>query len=435
MEIREVKKRNTISIVLLFFSMIGFLAPTQVSVFSATPLFTLIIFTLFIGLFYISKGMKARKDLIMFLTPYLTISIIGLFSLPISALLESNRFSYWEIDIYGRVLNLILFTALIVFVNSFHSYRGSESITYLYIIKWYYYGLLVVLILGIWQLLSFSTNLYFPFETRSHLHSTGGVSYSFTKRVTSIAREPSFFVILAVDFIILSLIFNNGLKRLLLLSLGTIMVIYSLSPSGYITLLIALMAAWLSLKFKFSSLKSSFKISNIVIISFILISILSLGGSNPEIYQYIYQRIFDTSTEESGRFYMIVMPFLWALDSNLFSFIFGHGIKSFSIIGSYYNLPSGNPVHVTSNNIYTDTFWEAGILGLMLLFTFYVYIFMTIFRSNLKKYYFFIAMFLLFDLVISGFFRGDYSTLRYFLILYALFRLPKTTEFQKGSIL
>jgi O-antigen ligase len=142
---------------------------------------------------------------------------------------------------------------------------------------------------------------------------------------------------------------------------------------------------------------------------------------NEQVFQYIYSRIFEANLDNSGRFYMVVMPYSWSFDGSVFSFLLGHGVKSYSIIGSHYSFLSGEPIHDTSNNIYTDVFWESGLLGLILLLMFFLFVFSCIFKRKIGKQSSFIAFYFLFELMLSGMFRADYASARFFIILYLIY--------------
>jgi len=349
---------------------------------------------------------------------FLSCFFIGVFSYPISMGIES-RFDYLDMGVFGRIVNLTLLFFIFISMYAFHKKTGQSYFDKFLVIRSYYFGVFIVLLIGVWQLLSFYSSVPFPFETRSHVHSTYGGGYSFLQRLTSIAREPSFFVMLAVDFIGLSLLFYSGFKKTVMVALGLLMVVFSLAPSGFISLFGAVIGAWFFSGLKYFSGRMAFK--KLVLSALAVVSAVAIFFMNEEIFQYIYSRIFDATPDNSDRFYMVVMPYLWSLDGSLFSLLFGYGVKSYSIIGSYYILPSGEAVHATSNNIYTDIFWESGLIGLVLLLSFFIFVFVSIFKGKIGRNYSFIAFYFLFDLVLSGFFRADYASARFFIILYLIY--------------
>src|SRR5699024_6420485 len=217
--------------------------------------------------------------------------------------------------------------------------------------------------------------LSFPFDTRAHVHSTYGDEYSFSKRLTGIASEPSYFVMLAIDFIILSALLSGMKKRFILLPFGILLMLLSVSPSGYIAFFMASALAYFFSKLKYAKFKFSAKSLFLIFVVIIILATAVFYIMSTPYFEYIYRRITDPRMLKSARAYMNYMPFVWAWDSNSFSFLFGHGIKSYSIIGTAFNVPDGNPVHVTSNNLYVDTFWEAGLLGLVSIISFFSFVF------------------------------------------------------------
>src|SRR5690606_1310535 len=89
---------------------------------------------------------------------------------------------------------------------------------------------------------------------------------------------------------------------------------------------------------------------------FVFFTFFVLGSNNP-FFEYIINRVINVDASSSSRLSMLLGPFEWVKDSSLISFVFGHGLKSFAIVGTNYVLPSGEAVHVTSNNMYVDVFW------------------------------------------------------------------------------
>src|SRR5690554_3576596 len=169
-----------------------------------------------------------------------------------------------------------------------------------------------------------------------------------------------------------------GVRKLIVVGVGLFLIILSLSPSGYITFAGAFGGACFFTQIKFSRFKVSFKGLFAVLSLSVLLPVVSVHLFSLGYFEYFYNRVAGPGAWESARAYMGYMPFVWAWDSSAMSFLFGHGIKSYSIIGTAFNLPSGEPVHVTSNNLYADTFWESGLFGLILIAAFFVFVFFSI---------------------------------------------------------
>jgi len=400
-------------------ALLGVLAFVQTTVFFRQSIYIVIFIMLFIALRFYYKTPYINKNLFLFIGFFMLPFFISIFSLPVSFYFEGDRFNYDELNIFGRLFNVIILAFLIFFINKYTINKDPGLI-----FRWYKFGLLILLLSALWHALSLYTSfITFPFETRDHLHSTYGEDYSFLGRVTGFASEPSYFVMFVVDFIALSLLLDNGVKRKFLILFSIILLVLSLSPSGYITFLGSLLGAYLFTNIKFIK-RFNFKnifvsIAIVSVITFFVIESFSVG-----IGEYILNRITNIDLETSGRFFVVLMPFIWALDSNIFTLLFGHGIKTYSIIGTKYIVPSNSePVGVTSTNFFTDIFWESGLVGLLLLISFFIYIFRKILKSKFDKFQVFIMLFVFFDLLLSSFFRSDFATIRYFIMLYFLYML------------
>lgn len=400
-------------------ALLGILAFIQTTVFFRQSIYVVIFVILLIALRFYNKISYINKKLFLFIGFFMLPFIIAIFSLPISFYLEGDRFNYEELNIFGRLFNVIVLAFIIFFINSYTISKDPGLI-----FRWYKFGLLLLLLSALWHSLSIYTSFVtFPFETRDHLHSTYGNDYSFLGRVTGFASEPSYFVMFVVDFIVLSLLLDNGIKRKFLILFSIFLLILSLSPSGYITFLGSLLGAYLCTNIKFIK-RLNYKNILVGVLMLGFITFLAFESFSVGIGEYILNRITRADLETSGRLFVVFMPFIWAMESNIFSFLFGHGLKSYSIIGTKYIVPSNSePVGVTSTNFFTDTFWESGLIGLILLILFFIYLFRKILKSKFDKFQVFIMFFVFFDLLLSSFFRSDFATIRYFIMLYLLFIL------------
>ncbi len=399
-------------------ALLGIFSFIQTTVFFRESIYIVILLLVLMSLKYYYKSPFIDKKLFLFIGFFILPSGIAIFSLPFSYYLEGSRFDYEELNIFGRLFNIVALPFIIFFINKYTINRDPGLI-----FRWYKFGLLILLLSAAWHALSIYTSIVsFPFETRDHLHSTYGQDYSFLARVTGFASEPSYLVMFVVDFIGLSLLFDDKIKRNVLIIFAIFLLILSLSPSGYITCLGSLIGAYIFTNLKFiKTIRYKTIIGGffLLIISFaVLYELFRLDFGT-----YILNRITNLDIETSSRFFVVLMPFVWALESSIFSFLFGHGIKSFSIIGTTYDMPFGAPVGVTSTNFFTDTFWESGLIGLLVLLSFFIYLFRKILKSKFDKFQIFIMLFIFFDLFLSALFRSDFTTIRYFLMLYLLFLL------------
>lgn len=410
----DIKPTNT------FIAIVGLLVFTQVSIVSSIFLFSAFSLLLLFAVLYYVKEPTVDKHLFYFLLFFILPTIISFLSLPISQILESAVFNYNELNIFGRLINISLLFFITLFI---YSYTIKKDIGLFF--RWYEVGLVILMLTALWHALSIYTSfISFPFETRDHLHSVYDVDYSFTGRVTGLASEPSYFVVFAVDLIALALVFHSSLKRNILIVLSVVLIFLSLSPSGFITLAGAFLGAYFFTSLRFKS-KAGIRAGATFITLLVAVFVYLFFSNSLSFFEYVISRVANISLDESARLYMVLMPFSWASDSNVFTLLFGHGVKTYSIIGTHYNLPSGVPIHVTSNNMFVDIFWEAGLFGLFLLLSFFSYVFVSIYRVKFGKTQVFILFFIFFDLFLSSFFRADFASLRYFTMLLFLYVLLK----------
>lgn len=363
---------------------------------------------------------RVNKKLFYFLLFLIMPSMLGIISLFPSSIINSHGLDYSQLNIFGRIFNILFFPCIIIIIDRMVSKHGLYNLVF-----WVWFGGLIFVGFGIWH----AASIYgfigsFPFETRSHVHSAGTISINVDERLTGVAREPSFFGPFVVDFTILTLlIVYSRVKRLGLLVISVLLIVLSLSPSGFMVLVGTFLGGFLvlSLRHFLSTKKISLQyIIYIGIVTVLLVALLKII-SNLYIFDYIFYRF--SFINESGRFFMSVMPFKWSWESNVYSFLFGHGIKTYSIIGTQFMIPSGGPVHPTSNNIFADIFWESGLVGLSILIIFYFYCFFKILTSKVSSFQIFIAGAILFDMFFSGFVRSDFASMRVFIMFYFFFHL------------
>jgi hypothetical protein len=396
---------------ILFSSLTAFL---NVTVFSS--LINLVLSSFFVFLIFFYNKIYIEKKLVFFFLFFLAPSFVSIFSIFPAIVLYPQGIDYGNIEIFGRVFNIFVFLSFILLSHSF-LFESKKII----IFKWYWVGALVLIFFALWHAISiYMPFVSFPFETRSHLHSAGSVEVDVgINRVTGIAREPSYLVPFLVDFIIITFLVVGGFfKRFLFIVISVIILILSLSPSGYLILFGSLFFSILFFLFRKTSLKIVF--FNFFILFFITIFVVFYLEDNSYL-SYIYERFKNADPDSSGRIYMNVMPFYWIAESSWFQFLFGNGIKSFSVIGTKFFLFDGEPVHVTSNNFFVDMLWESGVVGFVLLISFFVYMFFSLWRFKCSSFQFFLGLMIFFDLFFSSLVRADYASFRYFLMLYLFF--------------
>lgn len=411
----------TVKLSSILISLMALTSFFAVSIFPLVVNYIFVIGFIILGLIRLIHVPFLNKKIFLFFLFAIAPILIGVFSLLPSMHFNSHGIDYSDLSMVGRLVNASIFFTTILLIH-----RVFDNNIDLSIFKWYWIGCLIFLFFALWHAVAiYTTLLNFPFETRSHIHSAGGVNLLATQRVTGIAQEPSYFVPFVVDFIILTLLLVSSIfKRFFLISFAVVLLFLSLSPSGFMILFGSLSGA-LSTVFVRYLLYRNIKAKHLFVFVFLLV--VCGGGClyfiNTNAFEYIINRFANIDVESSARFYMVVMPFVWMQDSNIFTFLLGNGIKTYSIIGTEFLLPSGLPVHVTSNNFFTDTFWESGFIGLLTLISFFLYLFIKVMKLKFTPYQLFIAAMILFDLFFSSLVRADFASLRFFLMLYFLFIL------------
>ena len=412
---------------------VGFVAVFSATLFPKYLIYAVVMIFIVHSIFNSRNNVKVSKTFFVYMIFFLAPSILSLLSLIPSFIINTHSLSYGELNIFGRLSNLVIFIFLVLMLNF-----KNKNEHQLLVFQWYWIGGIVFVLLGYWHAAYiFGFVGKWPFETRSHIHSALGAVLPVSSRVTGIAHEPSFFGPLVVDFIILTLLLVRGMiKKIAVVALSLIIIILSLSPSGYLVLVGSIVSGVMVLQIRALRPLLVLRFNIITLLSTSLLVIFALiilfYGQNFSIFEYIYTRFINV--QESGRFYMVAMPFNWSAEGGTFSFLFGNGLKTFSIIGTQFYLPSGSAIHVTSNNFYVDIFWEAGLVGLVITISFYVYLFIKILNSKYSTHQIFIAAMLFGNLVFSNFVRADYASIRTFVLLYLLFLLTHSRiEMLKAS--
>lgn len=408
------KKIGTVS---TCFGLVGIVAFATVTIIPQIVVYGVASLSFMLSLAYFYRDGSVSKNLCVFLAFFLLPFVVGLIGLPLSFLSQNYRFNYYDLNIFGRIFNFIFISSIILFYDRFSS---SKDLSLLF--RFYMAGVFILLLTAVWQSVAVYFSLVsFPFDTRAHVHGASE-AVDVGSRITGIAREPSFFVMFLVDFIALTLLFKSGLKKILYLVLSFLLLVLSLSPSGFVTVGLAFSASYFFTQIKFYRELGIVRVLTFMVIVVALLGIY-LSVNDTPFFSYLLHRVVDVDPQKSDRLFMLIMPFEWVKDSGAFSLIFGHGIKAYSIVGSAYLLPDGSPVHATSNNMFVDVFWESGLLGLFCLCFFFAFVFFKIMNSNFSRQQIFISLFVFFDLLGSSMFRADFASFRFFIMLYLLFIL------------
>jgi hypothetical protein len=210
--------------------------------------------------------------------------------------------------------------------------------------------------------------------------------------------------------------------RLFFASASVIVLILTLSPSSIVVFFGALLfgaSVVLAKAFMFSG--SFHRAATFFSIVVVFMYTVTNYFANNFIGDYILVRL--QNIELSDRYFMNVFPFILSMDASFTQLVFGNGLKTYSIIGTQFDLPSGYPVHETSNSYFVDSFWEAGLLGLSVSVVFYIVCLVKVLVRKMSAYQTFYISFLLGSLFLTSFIRADYASLRTFVMLHLLYLL------------
>lgn len=406
-----------ISLLLFFFLSSSFLAVSFDGNWRLINYFFALISFCFISVFVFKKNILEKSFFKIINNYYYAIILSTFLGFLFVYILDSSIFPFKEINMYGRFLNVTLFSILSWFIVclSFYdkSFFSPQKIAFFYSI-----GCFLLILTGYWQALSLYLGVgSFPFETRSMVHGIGKSDYEIEGRITGIAAEPSFFVPFVLDFMIISLIiFKKNITKFIFFSIAAFILFLSFSPSGYISAFGSLILALIFVA-NFKS-KIYIYIYSILMGSFILF-ILTMLDKFKNI-GYVLGRL--AQINEDPRFLTIYEVINIFFNSNVLTILFGYGVTNFKFASMYTNYSQFE----TSNNIYTDILIELGIVGLLLILTMFTKLFILIRKATINPLQKFVCYALFFDLLITGLVRADYATSRFFIIIVLIFLFSKT---------
>ncbi|KUF42860.1 hypothetical protein AS361_05715 [Myroides marinus] len=351
---------------------------------------------------------KLFKLLVFWLAPFVLSLIV---SFPFNVFVRSiEGLNYSELELYGRVVNLLVLSSFVLSVNYLCFVRKSVDFTF--IVKCYYLTCCLILISVVWQALDLYLNIpiKFPIETRSNVHGNTS-EVDLANRLTGYAMEPSYLAPFLIEFIVFSFfLIKRRLFRGGAIAIGVILLFLTYSPSSYITfMLIILVYFW----YKF---RKAFIL--VLCIPMTLVYLFLSSFHNVSAFEYLYDRI--TGVESSSRFETIANSLSFMFENGVFVLFFGNGIKSFSLLhtaGGVYR-----DSYETSNNLFIDVFFECGLIGLSILLIFFTFVLKKILEMKSSSRGLF-ALLLWVDILLSSMFRADYATLRVFILFYFIFVL------------
>ena len=415
----------------IIYSLFFFLAPFAVSGFyqGISPIGPTSV--VFMGLVFIYSLFYIFNKRYILLDKF-ELNIIFLFILPIIFSIigicfkiltnDINYIAYIESDLLSRVI-LIVFniTILIVLLNITKNWSLEK---FKNLIKYYYYGVFLFLLIGVWQFFYFIFDIpYLSIETRTHIHSVKTINFFINKRLTSLANEPSFFAPLIIDFILLSIILTKKPAKAIILGLSVLL--FSYSGGGYLNLFIVLFASIFSyMKYKNYYISKKHLFLSIILLFFVFLLLVNYSNIFYKIGYPVLGRLgsmFDM--QKHSRMFMIIMPFYWVFRDGILNSIFGYGPGSFKFLSLIEKLPNGKSVHVTSNNLFADTVFELGYFGFMSYIAIF-FIFLTKswrgLKNNINK---FCAFILSVHLLTSSIYRADFMQPRFWILVFIIIKL------------
>jgi general stress protein CsbA len=344
--------------------------------------------------------------------------------------------SYFSLA-FGRILNIsLLFMVFLGALTLFnqHSPLWRRKSFLMNVVAAYWIGALILMIFGMWQAISlYSGWLPFPFGgLRTHVHSVPAPLRGLVPgRVTSITNEPSFFAPLVLDFLLLAPLILRGRKLLAALLLGITLLLLTFSGGGYLNAFLVLLAIATLVVLRVLT-KGAIRATSAVLGGLLLMVVLIMLVGPLSGYASIVTSRLDSAfdLDKHARAYMVFMPFSWAWDSTFINMLFGHGPKSYGLLGQVFVLPStGAPVHVTSNNLFADNFWEHGVFGFVASLLVFAYL---LARSALAKNEMtlehWVAYALTVHLAASSLYRADFASARFAVLLLVVVMLLTVTK-------
>jgi hypothetical protein len=323
----------------------------------------------------------------------------------------------------GRIVNFVLLTVFLIGALSVaRNDRRAAGRTLLRNMAYAYWSVTgIVIVLGLWQAGNFYLDVPYPFpETRSHLHSVPAYMRNLVPgRLTSITAEPSYFAPLIIDFAILSVFFARGWRLLLLVAVAAVTLVLSFSAGGYLNAAIVV-AVFVGTRALAAVVRGRVRLTAVaaIALTFGVAIALFVGPLSPYIALVTSRSGTALMPEAHGRAFMVLMPFYWLSDSSFLNMIFGHGPKSYALIGQVMTLPtSGLPVQETSNNLYSDLVWEHGLWGLFAVVALFAFLAFKGLAAFLKTPQSTVPILLVTHLGASSLYRADFYSLRFFCIL------------------
>lgn len=390
------------------------------------PVLLILLNFIFLSFILLKKGIVFRevekKIILIFILPI----IASTFNVIVTLLTEESPFfaDYASSHMFNRLFLVI--ANITILLGLIRITSGKSYVQKFTLIRKYYYGLIIMAFVGVWQFISYFTAIPFlNLETRSHIHSVAeGTTFLISTRLTSLSNEPSFLAPLMIDLMILSLLFAKKKNYQFIIALFVL--IFSFSGGGYVNLFFLFLAfIWIYGKYKEIRIKKKYLLLGVFFaLIFVLSAVSNLEFMN-ELFSPILGRGAELYTTHSSRNWMIVRTFTRVLEGSFLNSLFGYGPNSILFLRLTEALPNGRMFHVTTNNIFADAVFELGYFGFLM----YLYFFWKLFSISLNSLknnkYKFVGCLMTVHLFLSSMYRGDYMTSRFWIIVFIIMTLGK----------
>lgn len=337
---------------------------------------------------------------------------------------EPNYIEFFRDKFFSRLILLIL--NLSVFMNLFIITNEDKNI-FKELIKSYFYGIVVLVFFGLWQLFSFSFNLPFlDLGTRTHVHGIDkNINLLFNFRITSLANEPSYLAPFMIDIFLIGFLFiysdkynkkyKDKVKLVQMISI--VLLLFTFSSGGYINFFILIIAMFVLYKDNVKKDMLPYIYGGILLFIPILLFYHEKVFS---LFAPVLGRLSNIfNINQQIRMFMSIMPFKWVLEHNILNGLFGYGLNSYKYLSRIKILPSGYSVHVTSNNLFADSVYEIGYFGLYCIIFVIILLIKQYYKSE-KKIENKLGIAILIHLILTSLYRADYMQIRFWFLLYSV---------------
>lgn len=273
---------------------------------------------------------------------------------------------------FGRLINVVMY--LFLFIVTISLVRMDKLFFY-QIVKAYLFGCYVLFFFSLWQVSSiFFPRIYFPFETRSFIHSIENPLQIITSRNTSIMQEPAYYTPFLINSFLLLYFFYPKKKVIRILILFFLVMTFSLSAySNFILIFFSIIF------FDKSTYKRIF-----LLIASVLSCVYFFFSDG--LISNVLSRLNPEFLFQSSRLQEIYIPLFYTLKN---SPLFGFGPKGYIYVAEsvdyLFGWRKGEPIingSVTSHFFLADFFIEYGIIGVLC----FVFFFLSLFFISFKKY-------------------------------------------------